>query len=58
MAIAHKVRRKRKEHVGDLFWEVNSLVGNVYKKLSRKGGLLHGLMSPSKRTKTHKRRHR
>lgn len=56
MATAHKVRRKRKEHAGDLFGEVNSLIGGVYKVLSKKGGLLHGLVGKTRKRRTHSRK--
>ena len=57
MVVAYTIKRKRKkEHAGDLFHEVNSLIGSVYKKLSKKGRLLHGFMSKTKRTRTHRRK--
>lgn len=58
MPALHAVKRKRKkqQNIENLFWEVNSLIGNVYKKMSKAGGLLHGLMRKSRKTRTHNRR--
>lgn len=57
MVVAYTIKRKwKKLHAGDLFQEVNSLIGSIYKKLSKKSKLLHGLVSKTKKTRTHRRK--
>lgn len=53
---AVKAKKKKTKHKEDMPWDIGTLMNNVYKYMTKKGGLLHSLLADEPKATTKKRR--